>query len=55
MGIQFYTAIGELIYESPWKAGLNHNKHEILLKAGEKIIGFQSRKANDYQAYHSDF
>ena len=53
--MQFFDGTNKKIYESAEKSGLNGYKHEIILKKGEKIIGFQSRKDNDTYAFHQDF
>jgi len=44
-GIRFFDADSALIYESAWKNAFTNSfykKQEILLKEGERIIGFVS-------------
>ena len=54
-GMQFFDGTNKKIYESAEKSGLNGYKHEIILKKGERIIGFKSRKDNDAYAFHQNF
>ena len=49
-GLRFYDAAGTLIYETAYKVPFTssvYKYHEILMKDGERIVGFQSRKYSD--------
>ena len=57
-GLRFYDKDGKLIYESTYKDAFSYSsigKHEILLREGEKIVGFISKEQRLGQAWHCDF
>lgn len=55
-GIQLFDAKDVKLLESSYKLSfLHHEKHEIILEEGERIVGMKSRKYNDSFAFHLDF